>query len=111
MRGRQVQARLRAPSADRTVRQHNTGELLAILARPGNAGSNTAADHIAIIAAAIAGIPARCRRKLLIPSMGRAALAAQRAALNLQKIATKHGLDCPHDERFGPRLALGAPWC
>lgn len=105
MRGRQVQARLRHHPL--TARCDNTGELLAIIARPGNAGSNTAADHIAIIA----GIPARCRRKSLIPSMGRAALAAQRAALNLQKIATKHGLDCPHDERFGPRLALGAPWC
>ena len=44
----------------------NTGELLAIIARPGNAGSNTAADHIAIIDAAIAAIPARWRRNLLI---------------------------------------------
>jgi hypothetical protein len=44
----------------------NTGELLAIIARPGNAGSNTAADHIAIIDAAITAIPARWRRNLLI---------------------------------------------
>ena len=37
----------------------NTGELLAVIPRSGNAGSNTAADHIAIIDAAIAAIPAR----------------------------------------------------
>ncbi|KZS62929.1 hypothetical protein A4G26_28085 [Mycobacterium kansasii] len=44
----------------------NTGELLAIVPRKGNAGSNTAADHIAIIDAAIAAIPPRWRRNLLI---------------------------------------------
>jgi hypothetical protein len=44
----------------------NTGELLAILPRAGSAGSNTAADHIAIIDAAIAAIPAKHRRRLLI---------------------------------------------
>jgi DDE family transposase len=44
----------------------NTGELLAIIARSGNAGSNTAADHIAIIDAAIAAIPERFRHRLLI---------------------------------------------
>ncbi|HZE16931.1 MAG TPA: transposase [Mycobacterium sp.] len=45
----------------------NTGELLAVICRPGNAGSNTAADHIAIIDAAIAAtIPAKWRRNLLI---------------------------------------------
>ena len=44
----------------------NTGELLAIIARPGNAGSNTAADHIAIIDAAIAAIPAKWRKNLLV---------------------------------------------
>ena len=35
----------------------NTGELLATIPRSGNAGSNTAADHLAIIDAAIAAIP------------------------------------------------------
>ncbi len=44
----------------------NTGELLAVICRPGNAGSNTAADHIAIIDAAIAAIPPKWRRNLLI---------------------------------------------
>ena len=44
----------------------NSGELLAFITRPGNAGSNTAADHIEIIDAAIAAIPAKWRRNLLI---------------------------------------------
>ena len=44
----------------------NTGELLAIIPRPGNAGSNTAADHIAIIDAAIAAVPAKWRHNLLV---------------------------------------------
>jgi hypothetical protein len=43
----------------------NTGELLAIIARPGNAGSNTVADHIAIIDAALAAIPARWRHNTI----------------------------------------------
>jgi hypothetical protein len=35
----------------------NTGEFLAGLLRPGNAGSNTAADHIAVLDAALLQIP------------------------------------------------------
>ncbi len=35
----------------------NTGEALAGLLRPGNAGSNTAADHISVLDAALAQIP------------------------------------------------------
>jgi Transposase DDE domain group 1 len=35
----------------------NTGEYLAALLRPGNAGSNTAADHITVLDAALAQIP------------------------------------------------------
>jgi len=44
----------------------NTGESLAIIARTGSAGSNTAADHIAIIDASIAALPVEHRRRLLI---------------------------------------------
>ncbi|ACV78455.1 IS1380 family transposase [Nakamurella multipartita] len=35
-----------------------TGETLAMLLRPGNAGSNTAADHISVVKAALAQLPA-----------------------------------------------------
>jgi len=44
----------------------NTGEALALLLRPGNAGSNTAADHIAVLTEAIAQVPDPHRRDLLI---------------------------------------------
>jgi len=44
----------------------NTKEALAITLRPGNAGSNTATDHVAIIDEAIGQIPAEQRRRLLI---------------------------------------------
>ena len=37
-----------------------------MLLRPGSAGSNTAADHIDVLDEAIAQIPARYRRDLLI---------------------------------------------
>lgn len=44
----------------------NTGEGLAIRLRPGNAGSNTAADHIAVLGEAIRQIPDPHRRDLLV---------------------------------------------
>jgi hypothetical protein len=43
-----------------------TGEPLAIVLRPGNAGSNTAADHIEATRLALAQLPAAQRRNLLI---------------------------------------------
>jgi hypothetical protein len=44
----------------------NTNELLAIKLRPGNAGANTAADHLDVLGEAIGQIPAAHRRHLLI---------------------------------------------
>jgi Transposase DDE domain group 1 len=44
----------------------NTREPLAMLLRPGNAGSNTFTDHKEVLAAAIRQVPARFRRKLLV---------------------------------------------
>jgi Transposase DDE domain group 1 len=48
----------------------NTAESLAMLLRPGNAGSNTVADHIEVLAAAIAQVPARFRSRLLVRAGG-----------------------------------------
>ena len=42
------------------------GEPLAIVLRPGNAGSNTAADHIEAARLALAQLPRRLRRKVLV---------------------------------------------
>jgi hypothetical protein len=44
----------------------NTGELRAIKLRPGNAGANTAADHLDVLGEAFAQIPAGYRRHLLV---------------------------------------------
>jgi hypothetical protein len=44
----------------------NTTESLAMLLRPGNAGSNTFADHAVVLTAAIRQIPARMRSRLLV---------------------------------------------
>ncbi len=82
----------------------NTGESLAVLLRPGNAGSNTAADHIAVTGAAIAQIPARYRRKMLITCDGAGsthALVDHLTALNARRGCQVHysvGLD--FDERI-----------
>src|SRR5665811_556573 len=43
-----------------------TGEPSAILLRPGNAGSNTATDHIAVITAALAQLPGGRRGKSVL---------------------------------------------
>ena len=44
----------------------NTKEMLAIGLRPGNAGANTAADHLQVLADAFAQVPAAYRRHLLV---------------------------------------------
>ncbi|MGR8007501.1 IS1380 family transposase [Streptomyces hypolithicus] len=44
----------------------NTSECLAMLLRPGNAGSNTVADHLTVLADALAQIPGSSAAKLLI---------------------------------------------
>ena len=44
----------------------NTAESLAMLLRPGNAGSNTFADHAAVLGSALRQIPARFRSRLLV---------------------------------------------
>ena len=44
----------------------NTKEMLAITLRPGNAGANTAADHLQVLGEAFAQVPAAHRRHLLV---------------------------------------------
>ena len=48
----------------------NTQEMLAATLRPGNAGSNTTSDHIAVLTAAIAQVPAVHRKRLLVRADG-----------------------------------------
>jgi Transposase DDE domain group 1 len=76
----------------------NTGELLAVICRPGNAGSNTAADHIAIIDAAIAAIPAKWRRNLLITIDG--AGSSHAVVEHLEKLNTQPGWSVAYSVGF-----------
>ena len=48
----------------------NTQEFLAAVLRPGSAGSNTAADHIAVLTEAINQVPVAHRRKMLVRADG-----------------------------------------
>jgi len=48
----------------------NSTELLAMRLRPGNANANTTADHIQVLTAAIAQLPAELRRRLLVRADG-----------------------------------------
>jgi len=48
----------------------NTEEFMAGMLRTGNAGSNTAADHITVLGEAIGQVPAVHRKKLLVRSDG-----------------------------------------
>jgi hypothetical protein len=71
----------------------NTGEALAGMLRPGNAGSNTAADHIQIIEEALAQIPdpARHGQPILVRSDG--AGATKEWLVHLRSLRELRGLD------------------
>jgi hypothetical protein len=43
-----------------------SGEPLAIMPRPGNAGSNTAADHVTAVKLALAQLPTETRMRVLV---------------------------------------------
>src|SRR4051812_32815585 len=65
----------RVRETDRVKARHRAltrsySESLALRLRPGNAGSNTAVDHIEVLDEAIVQIPARYRRNLLITCDG-----------------------------------------
>lgn len=68
---------LATPTFKRTFGYHpigvwcdNTNEFLAAMLRTGKAGSNTAADHVEVLTAGIAQVPAAQRKNMLIRSDG-----------------------------------------
>ena len=86
----------------------NTGEFLAGLLRPGNAGSNTAADHVEVLTAALAQIPSRHRRDLLVTCDGAGAttdLVHHIAALNRPGRRVEYSVGFALDARA--RAAIG----
>jgi len=66
------------------------GEPLAWMLRRGSAGSNTAADHLAITDAAIAALPPGFRRKLMVTCDG--AGASHALVKHLDTLAARRGM-------------------
>jgi len=64
----------------------NTGESLAIMLRPGNAGSNTVTDHVDVLGDARIQVPARFRSRLIVRVDG--AGAAHELMEHLLKLAS-----------------------
>jgi Transposase DDE domain group 1 len=81
----------------------NTQESLVVKLRPGNAGSNTAADHIEVLDAASAQIPPKHRRNLLITCDGAGStldLVRHVSALNeVEGHQARHSVGFDLDER------------
>jgi Transposase DDE domain group 1 len=77
----------------------NTGELLSLLLRPGNAGSNTAADLITVIGEALAQIPADRRDRVLVSSDAAGASHGMVDWLVEQKLDFSIGFDVDTDVR------------
>jgi hypothetical protein len=87
----------------------NTGEALAIRLRPGNAGSNTASDHIEVLTEAIEQIPAQHRRRLLVTLDG--AGASHAVVAHLSALNTAPGQEVHYSVGFAldgrTRTAIG----
>jgi hypothetical protein len=67
----------------------NTAEPLAGMLRPGSAGSNTAADHLTALDAAITALPPAFRRRLMVTCDG--AGASHDLIARLDKLASRPG--------------------
>ena len=78
------------------------GEPLAWMLRRGSAGSNTAADRLAVTDAAIAAIPPQFRRKLIVTCDG--AGASHALIKHLDKLAARRGYELTYSVGW----ALGA---
>ena len=87
----------------------NTDESLVVKLRPGRAGANTAADHIEVLDAAIAQIPAAARRNMLITCDGAGSTHA--LVEHITALGARHGFQVHYsigfdfDERV--RAAIG----
>ncbi len=81
----------------------NTGENLAVMNRVGSAGSFTAADHVAVLDAAIAQVPAAHRRDVLVTVDGAGASHGLIEHLHALNTAGQHG-------RRGRRVEYSIGW-
>jgi Transposase DDE domain group 1 len=92
------------------------GEPLAWMLRRGSAGSNTAADHLAVLDAAIAALPPGFRRKLMVTCDG--AGASHALVARLDELAARRGYELVYSvgwvlgerERAALRLVPEQAW-
>jgi hypothetical protein len=85
----------------------NVGDNLAAMLRPGSAGSFTATDHVAVLDAAIAQIPAAWRTDLLVTVDG--AGASHDLVDHLTSLNTARRADGSHGRR-GRRVEYSVGW-
>jgi hypothetical protein len=89
----------------------NTSEALAMLLRPGNAGSNTAADHLAVLDRALAQIPDRWRtNNVLIRADGAGYSHNLIAALSQQELEFSVGYPVTDPVRHAITLVPAWAW-
>ena len=79
----------------------NTGEPLAGMMRRGSAGSNTTADHLQVLGDAIAALPPKFRRRLMVTADG--AGASHGLITRLDQLAARPGLPADLLRRLGAR--------
>ena len=89
----------------------NSNEALAMLQRPGNAGSNTAADHLTVLDRALTQIPDRWRsKKVLIRADGAGYSHALISALSAQGLEFSVGYPITESVRDAIRLVPKWAW-
>ena len=89
----------------------NTNEALAMLLRPGNAGSNTATDHLTVLEHALAQIPDRWRsKKVLIRADGAGYSHALITALSEQGLGFSVGYPVTEAVRDAIKLVPKHAW-
>jgi hypothetical protein len=81
----------------------NIGDALAVMQRPGGAGSFTAADHLALLKAALAQVPAGWRTDVLVSIEGAGASHEVIEYLTALNTAPEHG-------RRGRRVEYSIGW-
>jgi Transposase DDE domain group 1 len=92
-----------------------TGEPLSVLLRPGNAGSNTATDHIAVIKSALAQLPShrrgkRAGRKVLIRTDSAGCTHKVLTWMSNQRLSYSVGFPLPHNTSDLLDLIPGDVW-
>jgi len=94
----------------------NTGEPLAAMMRRGSAGSNTTADHLQVLGDAIAALPPKFRRRLMVTADG--AGASHGLITRLDQLAARRGYELTYSvgwelgarERAAIRLVPAQAW-